>query len=98
MKAFLMLVLLVGCAPGGACEDGDSKYKREKREAWEGACADKSWLLATTAGSPDMAECPNKHHRMRVQVATTPSHEEIGAVVFCECQRDSGNEKEVNTQ
>lgn len=52
-----------------------------------GACADESWLLATTAGSPDNAKCPNPLHHMRVQVATTPSNEEIGALVFCECDR-----------
>lgn len=57
---------------------------------WEKPCTDMSWLLATTAGSPNQAACPNKSHRMRVQVATTPSQEEIGALVFCECQRDGG--------
>jgi hypothetical protein len=70
-----------------AC-DPDAQYKRDKAEAWEEPCADKAWLLATTSGSPSAAECPNKHHRMRVQVATTPSKEEIGALVFCECVHD----------
>jgi len=55
-------------------------------EATYGTCHDQSWLLATTAGSPDSARCPNVHQRMRVQVATTASHEEVGALVFCECQ------------
>lgn len=85
----LTCVTLVGCStPNGPFEDGEHQAARHKVEAWEGPCTDKSWLLSTTAGSPDVAECPNKHHHMRVQVATTPSHEEIGALVFCECERD----------
>ena len=85
----LILLLTLGCDRPGAFESGEHQAAREKVEQWEGPCADKSWLLATTAGSPDVAECPNKMHRMRVQVATTPSQEEVGALVFCECAHAS---------
>ena len=55
--------------------------------AWTEACHDEARLLATTAGSPDKFECPNKLHRMRVQVASKATNEEAAALVFCECQR-----------
>lgn len=50
------------------------------------ACQDSATLVATTAGSPNGATCPNRHHRMRV-VPATLAGEEIGATVFCECER-----------
>jgi hypothetical protein len=60
----------------------------EKRDAeWNGPCADTATLLATTSGSPSELACPNKRHKMRVTLASAPSNEEFGAVVFCECQR-----------
>jgi hypothetical protein len=77
----LALVTLTGCEE----ISGEAAWKREAKEAWVAPCADTSWLLATTAGSPDHATCPNQKHRMRVQVATKSSNEEIGALVFCEC-------------
>jgi hypothetical protein len=86
---FVVLVVLSGCDD----MDGSRRAQAIADKAWEGPCADTSWLLATTAGSPDRATCPNKAHRMRVQVATTPSHEEIGALVFCECQRPGEDER-----
>ncbi len=71
-------------------EQRDAEARRqEAEEIWSGKCRDESWLLATTAGSPDRAVCPNRLQRMRVQVATHPSNEEAAALVFCECQRDS---------
>ena len=81
----LILLMTMGCDRPDAFESSEHQIARQKHEQWEGPCADKSWLLATTSGSPSEATCPNKGHRMRVQVATTPSQEEIGALVFCEC-------------
>lgn len=50
-------------------------------------CRDEAVLLASTAGSPSHASCHHAQHRMHIEVRTTPSQEEIGAVVFCECVR-----------
>jgi hypothetical protein len=72
-----------GCGP----ETQEHADKRWAQEKWEAPCSDEATLLASTAGSPDHFKCPNKNHVMRVQVSTTPSHEEIGALVFCECAR-----------
>jgi hypothetical protein len=66
-------------------------WRHEAEESWSGKCHDESWLLATTAGSPDRATCPHRLHRMRVQVATHPSNEEAAALVFCECAREQGS-------
>ena len=72
-------------------EQEEARQRAREEAAWSGPCADTSWLLATTAGSPDRATCTNKSHRMRVQVASSASNEEFGAVVFCECERpDAG--------
>ena len=84
-----------------ACEkyETQARYEQEQRnkewsemelKEWVGECHDKSWLLATTFGSPDSAKCTNRKHRMKVQLASAPSHEKFGAVVFCECERDGG--------
>lgn len=64
--------------------------RRQRQEKWTEPCRDQSALLATTAGSPDTFECPNRLHKMKVQVATAPSHEEAAALVFCECQKEPG--------
>lgn len=71
------------------CDQCQTQSCQEKKE-WFEPCHDESELLATTTGSPNSMKCPNRFHRMKVQVATTPSHEEIGALVFCECERDAG--------
>ena len=71
-----------------SAESDRQRYAAEKREALEGECHDQAVLLATTAGSPDERNCPNRRHRMRVTIATTAG-EEVGALVFCECQRDA---------
>lgn len=68
-------------------ETGDERVARERAGRWTEPCHDQSSLLATTAGSPDNFECPNKLHRMRVQVASKATNEEAAALVFCECQR-----------
>jgi hypothetical protein len=68
------------------CEHIETPQEREQRE-WEAPCHDEAVLAATTAGSPNGFKCGNKHHRMHVQVATTPSREEVGAIIFCECER-----------
>lgn len=76
-----------------ACEDpqraADARAKQLRDRAWEEPCHDASRLLATTSGSPDDFECPNKHHRMRVTVATKATNEEAAALVFCECEREA---------
>lgn len=81
-RFFLLAVFLFGCA---------SKLKlplKSHREIeWDEPCHDESYLLATTTGSLSEATCSNRLHRMHVQVATHPSNEEIGALVFCECVR-----------
>jgi hypothetical protein len=88
MKVLMVvLVGLIGCDYLDGTADL-RRWKQESDERREGPCADVSWLLATTAGSPNEASCPNKRHKMRVQVATTSSHEEVGALVFCECQKE----------
>jgi hypothetical protein len=91
-KILFIAITLVSCYDQDGCiatSDHDSRrWKREEEERWNAPCSDTSWLLATTAGSPDHATCPNKNHRMRVQVATNPSNEEAAALVFCECVRD----------
>ena len=80
------LLLLAACDEMNGAADARRAADR-KRQAWEAPCVDVATLLATTAGSPNETACPNKRHRMRVQVATTASNEEIGAVAFCECER-----------
>lgn len=65
-----------------------ARAAEEQRLEWEGPCKDMSWLLATTAGSPSAATCPNKLHWMHVQVASQSSSEEGTAVVFCACERE----------
>lgn len=93
MKLPSIIVLLVSFT---ACQDGwdPNGIKQQIRlesEARERPCADQSTLLATTAGSPSFFQCPNKDHRMRVQVASAPSNEEGIALVFCECVRPMEN-------
>lgn len=85
MRSLLTLVLLGVMVVG--CEPKVKPIPEPKTDPWNEPCADKASLLATTAGSPSYMTCPNKLHRMRVQVATTSSNEEIGALVFCECER-----------
>jgi hypothetical protein len=81
--ACLGCVGIVGVIAGA--EFGQAaRYAREKREAWEGPCADSATLVATSSGSPNTETCTNKRHKMRVQV-TTISGNEVGAVVHCEC-------------
>lgn len=70
----------------------DAAYQGElprEHERRFGPCFDSATLLATTTGSPSDQTCPNIRHRMRVEIKTTPSNEEIGALVFCECRRDA---------
>lgn len=84
MKLLTLPPLLALMVAG--CDNGEDAQKHQ-RGVWEGPCHDESWLLATTSGSPSSAKCPNKNHRMRVQVASMASQEEAAALVFCECQR-----------
>jgi hypothetical protein len=71
-----------------AREQREQANERKAAAIWNGPCADESVLLATTAGSPSGFRCPNRLHRMEVQVATTPSKEEAAALVFCRCERE----------
>ena len=80
-----LVILFLLALPG--CEDTDAINARIDREIYEGPCHDESSLLATTGGSPSHCKCPNKLHRMHVQVATHPSNEEAAALVFCQCER-----------
>ena len=66
---------------------GEKRHMAEANEKRTGHCFDASRVIATTAGSPDDYTCPNIGHRMRLQ-PVTKAGEEIGAVVFCECQRE----------
>lgn len=79
----LALVFLAGC------EESETPQQKHDRLAWTAACSDESTLLASTSGSPNSFRCPNQRHRMRVQTATAAG-EEIGALVFCECERGDG--------
>ena len=94
MKHLIFLIVCV-CASVG-CESVEDSWKRQKQEAWEEPCHDTSTLLATTAGSPNAFACPNKHHKMHVQISTTSSNEEVGALVFCECVSDNASAPSVS--
>lgn len=92
MKALLFMlacaIALAACDDNGNPDPNGVKQRAiDAEKAWNGPCADVSTLLATTAGSPSEQTCPNKHHHMHVQVASKPSNEEFGALVFCECER-----------
>jgi hypothetical protein len=81
-----LLVLLFGC------ESEEKRYARWRLRRWEEPCHDVSILVATTAGSPSDFECPNRRHRMRVQITTTKTNEEVAALVFCECVSSDSND------
>jgi hypothetical protein len=70
-----------------SCENQEAYEKRRAAEKWNEECLDESTMVATTAGSPNSASCTNRLHRMKVQ-SVTLAGEEIGALVFCECQRE----------
>ena len=77
-----------------ACgESPEQQLARQRNAEWTEPCRDQGVLLATTAGSPSRFECPNRLHKMRVQVATTPTHEEAAALVVCECVADDGRKQ-----
>jgi hypothetical protein len=79
MKVSLLLVFLfIGCK-------SEKEVPAPIVVVKEWPCRDEAMLLATTAGSPDKFSCWHRLHRMRVQVATTASHEEAAALVFCQC-------------
>lgn len=85
MKALAVLLLLaLGC---GKVKTYREQMLETREYDWNEPCHDEARLLATTSGSPDDFECPNKLHRMRVQVASKATNEEAAALVFCECQR-----------
>ena len=86
MRTVLLCLLTLACET----ETHEEAAERRAKEAWVGPCHDTATLVATTAGSPSQAECPNRLHRMRIEVTAAPSNEEFGAVVFCECQRADG--------
>jgi len=88
----LLTVLLLAFT---ACENegGFESISHAREREWNEPCHDQSSLLATTAGSPNQFVCPNKNHRMEVQVATHPSNEEAAALVFCRCVRE-GEERD----
>lgn len=69
------------------CHRDDPNYNacHEKGVYYSDMCFNQSTLVATTAGSPNAAFCPNKKHKMRVD-PVTKSGEEIASLVVCECQ------------
>lgn len=88
MKKILLLAALFSsaCDPEGQQQRFDDKRAEEKRQIWEGPCADETKLLATTTGSPDTFKCWNRAHRIEVQTATLAG-EEIATAVTCRCVR-----------
>jgi hypothetical protein len=88
----LILALALATA---ACDPPETEEQRAAR-AWAEPCHDESTLLATTAGSPDHFRCPNRRHRMQVQVATTGSNEEAAALVFCRCANGDADAEAVS--
>lgn len=89
MKTLVFLLLLVGCEDAQGRSPERAAVDRQRERDWNEVCHDEATLVATTSGSPNSHECPNRMHKMRVTVATKAG-EEIGAVVFCECERDAG--------
>jgi len=86
-----LLISIIGLY---GCEYKTDQQIQEEYEQklYNGPCSDTSAIIATTVGSPSQFQCPNKHHKMHIQIASAPSKEEFGAVAFCECQDkvDSG--------
>jgi hypothetical protein len=91
---FVVVGLLSGCSADDSYEE---RQERRGLRVRNYPCRDQSVLLATTAGSPNEFTCPNRLHKMRVQVVTTSSNEEVAALVFCECQKEPRPEL-TNTQ
>lgn len=86
----ITVMLIVGSFASVSCDNGPSPAAREqlrKDKEWNEPCASESVLVATTTGSPNSFKCTNKHHVMRVQVTTTKTNEEVGAIIFCECAK-----------
>lgn len=83
-KILILLIQLTACDNPKVTDPNT-----QRQTMWTEPCHDEATLLATTTGSPDHIECSNRLHRMRVQVATNPSKEEVAALVFCECDRDA---------
>lgn len=82
----ITIALLAGCEQ----ESNEGAMSRYRQKKWTEPCHDESTLVATTSGSPNSTECLNRNHRMHVEPVTR-SGEEIGALVFCKCERDGGN-------
>ena len=76
-----LTAVVVGASAATACDNYEADRKRE----WEAPCRDESTLIATTAGSPDRAVCPNRQHKMRVAVTSGSTPNNAAAVIFCEC-------------
>lgn len=87
LVAVTIFVFCYGCDHDAEQRKIDARNRERERLEREGPCFDESTLLATTTGSPSSYKCPNRKHRMHVQVATHPSNEEAAALVFCECER-----------
>jgi hypothetical protein len=93
VKALLLLALVSACNMPSQEQEQERERRRQQElrdREWNEPCHDISSLLATTTGSPDYLECPNKRHHMRVTVATKATNEEAAALVFCECERPEG--------
>lgn len=85
----VLLLAVTACDDHGHADIDDSRRQAAAALAeWNGPCADTAVLVATIAGYTSEHTCANKRHHMHVQVASDPSREEFGAVVFCECERE----------
>jgi hypothetical protein len=93
IRTTTLALLLMACGTDRrtGCPNGDGYDSYHCREMFEMSkpCRDESRLLATTTGSPSAFACPNRLHRMRVEVSRAVAGEEIGALVFCECKRET---------
>jgi hypothetical protein len=88
VQLFVCALPFLAAACGDRKREIAEQIRRAAEARWNGPCADTATLLATTTGSPSDMTCPNKRHRMRVQLTSAPSNEEFGALVFCECERE----------
>jgi len=81
-------LLLAGCkdkygCPGGIFPD----YECQDRARYNSSvCMDSVTLVSTAAGTANGITCNNVHHRLRVE-PVEKSGNQIGTLVFCECQK-----------
>lgn len=87
----VLLLAVTACDDHGHADIDDSRRQAAAALAeWNGPCADTAVLVTAIPGYTSEHTCTNKRHHMhvQVQVASAPSREGFGAVVFCECERE----------